>query len=51
MELAQDGDGVWWASLVSLANPAFRIARYGRGETEDGAAERARRRWQTEQIG
>ena len=51
MELSLDENGMWWAALVSLANPAFRIEKYGRGETEEGAAERARRRWQVEQIG
>jgi hypothetical protein len=51
MELSLDEDGVWWAALISLADRAFRIEKYGRGETEEEAADRARHRWQVEQIG
>jgi hypothetical protein len=51
VDVSADEDGVWWAALTSLANPDYRIEKYGRGETEEQAAERARRRWQVEQIG
>ena len=46
-----EGDGVHWVSLRSIANPDFTVARYGRGESREAAAERARQRWITEQIG
>jgi len=51
MELSLDESDVWWAVLISLADPAFRIEKYGRGETGEKAAERARSRWQVEQMG
>lgn len=42
-------EGVWWASLTPVANPAAAMARYGRGDTPEAAALRARERYEQEQ--
>ena len=49
VESEPDAEGVWWATLVSVENPTFRVERYGRGEDAASAAERAMRRWQVGQ--
>lgn len=46
-----DADGVFWAALAAVNNPDFVARQYGRGVSPAEAAESARRRWQTEQIG
>ena len=47
----RDADGVWWADLIPDANPDSVISRYGRGDSEVLACQRAMERWQQEQIG
>jgi hypothetical protein len=51
LDVTRDDAGVFWASLTAIANPDFVVLRYGRGVTIDEASERARQRWQVEQIG
>jgi hypothetical protein len=40
-----------WAHLTAADNADFVVPRYGRGGDEAEAAQRARRRWEVEQIG
>ena len=51
VEYQDGGDGLVWATLVSRSNPAFRVARYGRGASDAEALESAERRWRVEQVG
>ena len=44
-----EADGVWWATLTSTNNPTAVIARYGRGDSPEAAAVRARERYEQEQ--
>jgi len=49
-ELAVSEEGAdWWASLTPIASPSAPIARYGRGNTPEAAAMRARERYEQEQ--
>jgi hypothetical protein len=48
LEVAE-ADGIWWANLVPLGNPASPVQRYGRGDTPQNAALRARERYEHEQ--
>lgn len=49
--VTEDPIGTYWANLVSIENPDFVVARYGKGDTTDAAVERAQARWRVEQIG
>lgn len=51
LTVTSDADAVYWAALGSANNPDFSIQQYGRGSSAEEAAESARRRWQTEEIG
>jgi hypothetical protein len=51
ISVSREDDDIFWATLTAVANPSFIIERYGRGATEEEAAESARRRWQVEQVG
>lgn len=42
-------DGVWWATLTPIGNPAQAVERYGQGDTPEAAALRARERYEQEQ--
>jgi hypothetical protein len=42
-------NGVWWAKLTPVGNPAGAMTRYGRGDTPEAAAQRARERYGQEQ--
>lgn len=46
----ETGDGYAWATLVLRSNPHIRVARYGRGRSEQDAAARAEERWRQEQA-
>ena len=44
-----ESDGFWWATLMRIENPTAVIARYGRGDSPEAAAVRARERYEQEQ--
>ena len=46
--VSEQGDD-WWASLTPVDNPAAVVARYGRGDSAQSAALRARERYEQEQ--
>jgi hypothetical protein len=48
LSVAADGE-VWWAALTPIANPGTALARSGRGDTPEAAAQRARERYEQEQ--
>lgn len=48
LDVTQEG-AVWWADLQRTDDPATVIARYGRGDTAETAAARARERYEQEQ--
>ena len=47
----EEGDGYTWAALVAIENPDVVVKRYGRGENERTAVDRAWQRYRVEQIG
>ena len=49
--LIEEGDGHTWAALVAIENPDVIVRRYGRGEDESAAIDRAWQRYRVEQIG
>jgi hypothetical protein len=49
LEVAE-ADGVWWAKLVPLGNPTSPVEHYGRGDTPQNAALRARERYEQEEV-
>jgi hypothetical protein len=48
LSVTQDSE-TWWATLTPLGNPGAAMARYGRGDTSEAAAARARERYEQEQ--
>ena len=46
----EEVDGFWWAHLIVSETGEVVWPRYGRGETEPGARERAMKRWVVEQA-
>ena len=48
VEVEQEADDLYWCHLISLASGS-RVPSYGRGSTEQGAIDRAWRRYQEEQ--
>ena len=48
LSVTQD-DETWWATLIPVGDPAAAVARYGRGDTPEAAAVRARKRYEQEQ--
>jgi hypothetical protein len=53
VEVEQVESDLFWAHLVYRGNPFpwGRVSKYGRGETAAKSIERARRRFQEEQLG
>lgn len=46
----EEANGFWWAHLVVVDTGAVHASRYGRGDTEPAARQRAMRRWMVEQA-
>jgi hypothetical protein len=44
-----EAEGLWWADLVPLSNPASLVDRYGQGGTREQATLRAQQRYEQEQ--
>ena len=47
LSVSREG-GTWWAKLTPVGNPAAAVTRYGRGDTPEAAAARARDRYEQE---
>ena len=47
---AGEADGFWWVHLIDAETGETVWSRYGRGDTEPAARERAMRRWIVEQA-
>jgi hypothetical protein len=51
VEVEQEEADLFWTHLVRLDNPEGRVPSYGRGATADQSIERARMRYEVEELG